>query len=429
MNFKLQFAALLLLFVTSCSQKEATVPFQNQGYFFSNIEGNNQIEGQHIFISKQRGDTLFFDTSCKKVLGAIGKKWIIGQGSGKAYYDAGKEKTWAILEILPNHNAIRFFGSNIEIKQPVVFWNKGYTPMEFDKTLKGSWGFSKIIRDPKNQKFYTHLYNCDTDQVSIYLSKSENLSTWETKKVLDPEQFKNTPWNVANADGKMKVTPLLSDIILKDSVYYCFAYGDDADEKTYIGLLKTTNLKEYEIINQPILSPNPTSDFSNNDVYYPKVLQVNNDYLMFYTAKNQRNEEFISVAQSKDLVQWSVLKENIVPRNTGWNAALYNQLTAQVELHGDSIILWATGAKEVGELAKPNKGNPLDLCIGIFKAHKDSLLFHENPGNPVFGGNPTLDSENDHIGGAFQTIQFNNYNYTFYHGKGLNTNNYRILIR
>ena len=324
--------------------------------------------------------------------------------------------------------------SNIPIRSPEEFSIASITagpfPVVFNNSLSASWGFSKIIFDQKDSLYKTHIYECDTGIVNIYLATSKSSVDWKIKHLLSPEDFNNVTWNVPEKDGKMKVTPLVSDIIKHNEKFYSYAYGDDSQKKTYIGLLTSDSLDgEYTISKKPLLSPNPSSKFSNNDVYHPKVIKTDSSWIMFYTAKNDNNEEFICAAKSIDLINWSVIKENIIPRNNGWNSALYNQLCSQVKIKNDTLFLWATGAKEVGDYNNPNKGNPMDLCIGKFYTLLPILNFKECPGNPIFGGNPIFEFENDHIGASFQEIEIDDYITTYYHGKGTSGKNYTILIK
>ncbi len=179
----------------------------------------------------------------------------------------------------------------------------------------------------------------------------------------------------------------------------------------------------------PLISPNPKSEFSNHDVYFPKIIRNDSLWLMYYTSKNEQNEEFLCVAKSDNLMDWKVVKENVLTRNQGWNAGMKNLLCAQVKIVNHQIHLWATGTKDVGNYKKPNKGNALDVCIGKFHTSLNPYSFTEDIGNPIFGGNPTFDFENDHIGGAFQEIDYENYTYTFYHGKGRSGKEYTILVK
>lgn len=416
----------------ACQQNSEKITFHKQYYFYSNTQGNNTIEGDYIKASKIINDTLFFGPEVTGIIKNINKSWIIGQGSGKPYYDSGKEYYWHILKVLEDKNAIiiKRNPNLINLNLPFVFWKTGSYPIQFSDNLKGSWGFSKIIFDKKDSLYKTHLFECDTNEVSLYSAISKDLNKWKINPLLQPNDFNNTPWNVPDKNGIMKVTPLISDVVKHENKYYSFAYGDDEQEKTYIGLLTSTTLEgNYHIQKEPILSPNPKSLFSNHDVYFPKVVKNGKKWLMFYTSKNNQNEEFLCCASSSDLFNWETLKENIIPRNKGWNAAMFNQICAQVTLKADSIILFVTGAKDVGDYSKPNKGNVMDAAIGKFIAHKDSLNFMELPGNPVFGGNPTFEFENDHIGGAFQELNHDGYTYTFYHGKGRSSKNYTLLIR
>mgnify|MGYP004333768901 CR=1 FL=1 len=43
---------------TSCKKQASIVEFQKQNCFYSNTEGNNTIEGTHIYINNKNGDTL-----------------------------------------------------------------------------------------------------------------------------------------------------------------------------------------------------------------------------------------------------------------------------------------------------------------------------------------------------------------------------------
>ena len=429
---KLLYVIAIPLLFMHCENDNTHVEFENQNYFYSNTEGNNTIEGSHIYIDSKHEDTLFFNESNSKLLTKISRSWVIGQGSGKPYYDTGKEYYWPILKVLPQLNAIitRPVNQYFSLQKPVVFWKLGPYPVKFSDSLKGSWGFSKIILDYKDSLFKTHLFECDTDVVNLYVATSKNLNTWEVKHLLEPNDFKNIPWNVPDKNHKMKVTPLISDVVYYNEKYYSFAYGDDAEEKTYISVLTSDSLEgKYKIHPLPLISPNPKSKFSNHDVYFPKIIRNDSLWLMYYTSKNEQNEEFLCVAKSDNLMDWKVVKENVLTRNQGWNAGMKNLLCAQVKIVNRQIHLWATGTKDVGNYKKPNKGNALDVCIGKFHAPLNPYSFTEDVGNPIFGGNPTFDFENDHIGGAFQEIDYENYTYTFYHGKGRSGKEYTILVK
>ncbi len=424
---------LILTFVfTSCKKQASIVEFQKQNCFYSNTEGNNTIEGTHIYINNKNGDTLFFKESSSKIIQDLSRSWVLGQGSGKPYFDTGKEYYWPILKVLPKYNAIitKTVNNYFNVKKPVVFWKLSTYPVKISDSLRGSWGFSKIVLDEKDSLFKTHLYECDTNIVHLYIAKSKNLIKWQIKQLITPDYFKGTPWNAPDENNVMKVTPLISDIIYHNKKYYSFAYGDDSDQKTYIGLLTSDSLEgTYRIHKKPLIQPNPKSEFSNHDVYFPKVIKTDSTWLMYYTSKNKQNDEFLCIAESNNLFEWKVIKENILPRNKGWNSGMKNMLCAQVKLIDKKITLWATGTKDVGNYNNPNKGNAMDICIGKFSSQLTSQNFIEEDGNPVFGGNPTFSFENDHIGGAFQEVNYNNYLYTFYHGKGRSGKEYTILMK
>ena len=104
-------------------------------------------------------------------------------------------------------------------------------------------------------------------------------------------------------------------------------------------------------------------------------------------------------------------------------------ICAQVKIINNKLYIWATGTKDVGDFSSPNKGNAMDICIGKFCSPLNSYNFKEVKGNPVFGGNPAFEAENDQIGGVFQELNYENYIYTFYHGKGRSGSKYTILMK
>jgi hypothetical protein len=71
----------------------------------------------------------------------------------------------------------------------------------------------------------------------------------------------------------------------------------------------------------------------------------------------------------------------------------------------------------------------LDACIGKFFTILPEIEFKECSGNPIFGGDPTFDFENDHVGANFQEIEIDGYKTTFYHAIGTSGRNYTILLK
>lgn len=418
--------------MVSCFDKDE--PIEKQNYFISNLECNNRKSLTYIFAKKQSKDTLFFSKNAINIFNQINSKWIVGQGTGKLYFDTGKEIIFSIKKI----NIRKFYitiknSSNFSINKPIVFWNLKKEPHFVFPNSKKSWGFGKVIYEEKKNRFTSHIFECDTNRVSLYLSHSKDLKNWIRDKnpTLTPLDFKNISWNAPDKNGKMTVTPLVSDIIYHEKKYYVFVYGDNSKNNTYIGLLTCDSLNgEYKIKKQPILSPNKKSKFSNHDVYFPKIVRYKDQWLMFYTSKNEKNEEVISKAISNDLISWTTIKEDIIYKNNGWNQNRKNQLTAQVQNINDTILIWTTGTK----IAKENnrvykKGNVLDIAIGKFYSLDGGNTFIEFKGNPIIGGCPKLASENDHIGACFQEILYNNKIHTIYHSKGIDSAHYKIKIR
>ena len=105
-NFKLLLLLTSPLIVFNCGTKTDLVKFEAQSVFYSNLEGNNSFEGSFIYANKISGDTLFFSSKFDSILYQIDKSWVIGQGSGKPYYDAGKENLYNIEKIITEKRAI-----------------------------------------------------------------------------------------------------------------------------------------------------------------------------------------------------------------------------------------------------------------------------------------------------------------------------------
>ena len=77
---KSHFLILLLTLFVNCKEDSPNIEFENQHYFYSNTEGNNTIEGSHIYIKKKAGDTLFFEKSNKGLPKAVLAKTVKGKG-------------------------------------------------------------------------------------------------------------------------------------------------------------------------------------------------------------------------------------------------------------------------------------------------------------------------------------------------------------
>ena len=170
------FIVFALVVFIYCNENSPNIEFENQQYFYSNTEGNNTIEGSHIYIKKKVGDTLFFEKSNARIINDLNGSWVLGQGSGKPYFDTGKEYYWSILKVIPKLNAVITAPVNqyFSLKRPIVFWKLGSYPVKFSDSLRGSWGFSKIILDKRDKLFKTHLFECDTNEVNLYLATSKN---------------------------------------------------------------------------------------------------------------------------------------------------------------------------------------------------------------------------------------------------------------
>ena len=424
---------LSFILIASCTKKNEIAENQQQNYFIANYECNNNNSYTYIIASKKNKDTLFFSKNSNQIFNQISSNWTLGQGTGKLYFDTGKEVLFPIKNINSKELYITIQNhENFSPSKPIVFWKSKKQSYLVLPNSKKSWGFGKVIFEEKRKRFITHIFECDTNEVKLYLAYTNDLKNWkrEATPILGPNNFKNLNWNAPNTVGNMTVTPLVSEIIFYNEKYYIYVYGDNSNLNTFIGLLTCDSLNgQYKVYEDPILSPKENSSYSNHDVYYPKVIEYKGKWLMFYTSKNKNNEEFICMATSKDLQSWITVKENIIKRNNGWNQNTKNQLTAQVKNINDTLFIWTTGTKTIKDKNRQyNKGNVLDIAIGKFYSIDNGKTFIESKGNPIWGGNPLLTSENDHVGASFQEIFHKDTIYTLYHSKGVDSSYYKIKV-
>lgn len=123
--------------------------------------------------------------------------------------------------------------------------------------------------EKKKNRFTTHIFECDTNRVSLYLSYSKDLKSWtrEINPILTPLDFKNISWNAPNKNGEMTVTPLVSEIIYHEKKYYLFVYGDNSKNNTFISLLTCDSLNgKYKI--------------EKNNLFYLQIKKVSSQIMM-----------------------------------------------------------------------------------------------------------------------------------------------------
>lgn len=424
------FISIQLIFITfSCINSERSeLSPENQHVYISNFESNNSGEFEQIIATKFVNDTIFFPLRTKQILKLINaKNWLMGQGTGKNYYDVGKEVLFTIKKINPDLQYLIVENSKLFNKKfPVVFW-KTNTKSEPWINLDGSWSFSQIVYDSAQQNYFTHLYPCNSLQFDILVASSKNLLNWEIKRqpVIPASLFNEVQWNYPKGTA-----PLISDIIHHNNRFHSFCYSDDQNDQTYISILTSDSLNgSYNLPKEPCISPNPKSEFSNHDVYFPHVLKIDTLWKMFYTSKNKDGEEYICIAESSNLTSWKTINENIIERNSGWNSSLSNQMVSQTKYANDTLWLWVTGVKDTKKGGIQNKGNVLDICIGKYFSIMPFASFTPMKGNPFFGGDPSLEEENDHIGASFQEIKRNDSTFYFYISKGTKEQNYKLRTR
>jgi hypothetical protein len=460
-----------IFFCLSCHDEEKTIEFNSfltEPCMLVNSEQDNTTEGTYLIVEKYsffdstltvnfNDDFFINNTNCSN--------WLIGWGNNLPNEDAGSENLMTIKKIDLKNKTI-LLGKLIKGKgfpalhQRVVFWNTN--PSKFTHYSSTSiintklWPefsgesihFGSIVFDSISTKWYMFFNECDTSKIQIYAAMSSNLVVWEPanngQPILQTNDFENCNWAGSNADGSIKQSPFVSDIIYHKKQWYLFMDGYNKSGKRQIGMAisKSSILSGYQILKSPIIEVKDNPTLNADAVYYAKVSKYQGGYIMFYDCKDKSNEEHVFMALSKDLKQWnSYLKNPIITNHNGWRSKKDCSEPNYIEVKQDTIFLLVTGAKK----SKANfwhhyiskrmymdiSGNVDDAELGYYMSLDGGKNFIANKNNPVFTNDYSNDLEGDHLGGNIKLIKTDSVDYLFYQAKSFNKGlkKYSVLLR
>ena len=199
--------------------------------------------------------------------------------------------------------------------------------------MSGSWGFSKIILDKKDSLFKTHLFECDTDIVHLYLASSKNLSNWTIKRLLKPDDFNNIPWNVPDKNHKMKIV----------------FFGTPSFAATTLEFL---HLKGHNIVSV-VSSPDKEKGRGKKITPSQVKLKALDLKINVKTPISLKNEKFISYLKSLDADIFIVVAFRMLPKEI-WNMPKLGTINLHTSLlpeyRGAAPINWVliNGESESG---------------------------------------------------------------------------------
>ena len=431
-----------------------------------NLEQNNTIEGNYITVIEANYNKKYIEISIPKnfyINSRNFKYWVVGWGDNKPLYDAGVENICEIKKI--DLRKCRIFlgdlkrGKGFPTKnQRIVFWNTqptGYVHVRNKPIIETSlWpefhgnsiSFGSIEFDEKLKKWVMLVNECDTDSIQIYAAVSQNLINWSAaekgKPILTVSAFKNCQWAGWDQTGKIRQTPMVTDILRHKNKWYIFLNGYDKDGLRHIGLAISTGslLGPFQIQKKPILSPGNPGLWDDSAVFYAKVKRYKNKFILFYDGKNTDNYERIGMAISKDLVSWKKSSKPVLDEHTGWRSAKFCTEPNYIEIRNDTIFLMVAGVKEfkmgfwhhyiTKRMYMDKSGNVNDAQLGVFRSVDGGKTFVAHKNNPVFVNDYTNKHENEHMGGNFKFIELDTVKYFFYQAKSsFEGSKYNIMLR
>ena len=452
----------MLIILSACS----SIPEEKQFDFFldepcmiSNLEQNNLIEGTQLRLEYSSEELSLIELKLPKnfpIDDNNRSKWAVGWGDRKPYYDAGVENMRYIDKIDLNSGMIYLDrlirGDGFPTAgQRIVFWNtesSGYLKVQQEPIIQPdlwpefngqSIGFSSIVFDENRQLWITLVYEVDSDKSQIYAAISSDLINWKAgndgKPVLTPNDFAGCSW------ASKSQTPRVSEIIQHDGKFFVFMDGEDKSGKQHIGLATATDLLgEYSISKKPILSPQPSGTWNDQNVFCAKIVKRSNDFILFFDGADENGYEQVGRAISTDLKTWKMDSDPVLDQHLGWRSAGFTSEPSYLEAKGDTVILMAAGAKQFQEGYWHNyitkrgymdrSGNVNDAQLGAFISTDGGKSFKAHQNNPVFTNSYGDPYENEHMGGNFERIETDSVSYIFYQAKSSSGGmKYSIFVR
>lgn len=133
----------------------------------------------------------------------------------------------------------------------------------------------------------------------------------------------------------------------KNDYYYMFYAGHDGICER-IGIARSKNLFSWEkFIPEPVLNLGLKRDWDESHISDPRVIKVDNVYLMTYSGYNHTQKSAIGLAYSKDLIHWKKFANNpiMVGEKGNWDDS--EAARADFVKIADKYYLFYSGAEGI----------------------------------------------------------------------------------
>ena len=441
--------------------------FLSEPTMILNQEQDNSIEGTYLMVREinKNDSTIELELPNNFHLNANNiYNWTIGWGKDKAYYDAGVENIRLIREIDLSDGTISLGritrGSGFPKKgQRVVFWNRNPSSFKNERVRPildtkmwpsfagSSVAFGAIEFDPELNKWVMFVNEVDTSSVQVYAAMSSDLLNWEAANNGEPlftsEDFKTISWAGLDKSGQVEQSAIVSDVEFKCGKWHLIMDGFDKNGYRHIGIAisSKTILGPYRISPDAILSPGKRRAWNSQAVFYGKIEDYKDGYIMFYDGMDAQGRERIGMATSPNLYCWTNAKHNpVINQHTGWRSSPGTTEPNYIKIKGDTILLMCAGVKEfnngfwsryiTGDENMGRSGNVSDAQLGLFMSIDEGKSFIQSGNNPIFTNDYSNRYENEHMGGNFRRISTDSVEFIFYQAKSsFPTMRYNIMLR
>jgi len=232
------------------------------------------------------------------------------------------------------------------------------TPFKYGVVFKHP-DTTKMVDSPtifrENEIWYMTYIVFDGQGYETWLAESDDLLNWESKGII--LSFTENTWDANQKAGYMSLvsTDWSGDYSIKkfnDKYWMSYLGGNTSGYEAgtlKIGMANSdslTKVKEWNIENTPVLSPNDEDVrwFENKTMYKSLVIRdrekhTGHPFVMYYNAKGKGNFESIGMAVSKDMLSWKRFgEEPVITKNKGICG------DAQIAKIGDVYVMFYFGA-------------------------------------------------------------------------------------
>lgn len=157
--------------------------------------------------------------------------------------------------------------------------------------------------------------------------------------------------------------------IENDKFYMYFSNKLDSG-KTGIGIAKSSNKIDWEIINREVLIPNGSTylNWLETDIFSPTVIYYHNEYYMWFTSSRAGSRQFksgesiyrIHLSKSSDGLSWNTPVNVISSSANSWNSEATSSPSVLIE--NDQFKMWYSGrdGKGIWRIGYASSLNGLD---------------------------------------------------------------------